>query len=270
MSDVEKQTSLVVLSGGQDSTTCLFYAIAEGHDVHAITFNYGQKHSLELDAASAVFSRAMKDHPEQVKSHSFVSFPKGTLRSTSPLVDKDAILEQYADPASLPGGIEKTFVPMRNQLFLTVAANYAVALGATALFTGVCEEDYGGYPDCRRVFIDSLEKTINLSNEGAAKPIQIFTPLMYLNKAESVHMATELSKTGFNAYGALAFSHTAYDGKYPPLGKDHATLLREKGFAEANVPDPLIVRAWREGLMDLPSTANYLEGNLNQFLQYME
>ena len=88
MSDVEKQTSLVVLSGGQDSTTCLFYAIAEGHDVHAITFNYGQKHSLELDAASAVFSRAMKDHPEQVKSHSFVSFRKALCGALPRLLTK--------------------------------------------------------------------------------------------------------------------------------------------------------------------------------------
>ena len=250
-----QKTALVVLSGGQDSTTCLFHAIAEGYKVHAITFNYGQRHAAELAAARKVFDRAMEEHKGCVLSHEILNIGP-ILLSASPLTS-DNKLEQYADHQSLPGGIEKTFVPMRNQLFLTLAANRAVAIGADVIVTGVCEEDFGGYPDCRQVFIEALEKAINLSNEGAAEHIDIETPLMFLTKAESVQLALELSRNGFNAYGALAYTHTAYDGQYPPMGKDHANLLRAKGFEEASLPDPLVLRAVEEGLMPRPDTPNY-------------
>lgn len=252
----KKTTALIVLSGGQDSTSCLFGALDNGYDVHAITFDYGQRHAIELEAAKRVFELAARNHSEQVFSHEFVEVGN-ILTSTSPLVSAKHTLEQYKDKDSLPGGIEKTFVPMRNQLFLTLAANRAVALGATVIVTGVCQEDSGGYPDCRQSFITALAAAINESNGEAAPKLRIATPLMYQTKAQSVRWALELSDNGFNAYGALAYSHTSYDGQYPPLGKDHATLLREKGFFEADIPDPLILRAVHEGLMPLPNTANY-------------
>jgi 7-cyano-7-deazaguanine synthase len=239
-------TALVVLSGGQDSTTCLFRALRSHTEVHALTFNYGQRHICEIAAANKVARMA------GVATHEVLPLLPGTLHSTSPLVS-DARLEQYADHHSLPGGIEKTFVPMRNQLFLTLAANRAVECGADYIYTGVCEEDYGGYPDCRREFIDALETAINLSNGRDARRIHIITPLMRLTKAKTVQLALMMP----GCYEALAFTHTAYDGIYPPTGHDHATLLRAKGFEEADTPDPLVLRAYLEGAMELPTSANY-------------
>lgn len=239
--------AVVVLSGGQDSTTCLYAAKRAGYaEIHAITFDYGQRHSRELDAATHIAKMAGVD------SHEILPLGARILHSASPLVSNNE-LEQYKDHQSLPGGIEKTFVPMRNMLFLTLAANRAVEVGAQYLYTGVCQEDFGGYPDCRQVFVQAVQAAINLSNEGAAKPIEIMTPLMDLTKADSVRLALSLP----GCYEALAYSHTAYDGQYPPVGRDHATLLRAKGFEQANVPDPLVLRAWAEGLMDIPASHNY-------------
>jgi 7-cyano-7-deazaguanine synthase len=241
----EKPKALIVFSGGQDSTTCLALALDGGYDCYLLTINYGQRHAIEIDSARKIAELAGLTH------HHEVLRVDNILKSTSPLVS-DAELEQYADHISLPGGLEKTFVPMRNQLFLTLAANRAVALGCTAIFTGVCQEDFGGYPDCRRVFIDAVEQAINLGSD-LSTPIEIITPLMHLTKADSVRLAAELPR----CMEYLAYSHTAYDGAYPPVGHDHATLLRAKGFEEAGVPDPLVVRAWKEGLMVCPDTPNY-------------
>jgi 7-cyano-7-deazaguanine synthase len=250
---MSKQKALVVLSGGQDSTTCLAWAIAQGWDVHTITFDYGQKHAIEIESAFKV-AKILGIAPGKME---LVELGEGILRGTSPLVNKDETLEQYADHNSLPGGLEKTFVPMRNQLFLTVAANRAYVLGCNILVTGVCQEDSGGYPDCRRTFIDALQDACNYGTftgeAGTIPPLRIHTPLMHLTKAASVKLAQSLP----GCMDALAYSHTSYDGAYPPVGHDHATLLRAKGFEEAGVPDPLVVRAWREGLMPLPLTPNY-------------
>lgn len=248
--------AVVVLSGGQDSTTCLFWAIQQGFEVHTVTFNYGQRHARELEAAAKVASMAGVPLSRQE-----VVTLGPVLKGSSPLVS-DAQLEQYADHNSLPGGLEKTFVPMRNQLFLTIAANRAFCLGASLLVTGVCEEDYGGYPDCRRSFIDLLARACRVGTftvdsgyglKGGKQHFDIATPLMHRSKSASVALALSLP----GCYAALAHSHTSYDGQYPPVGHDHATLLRAKGFIEANVPDPLVLRAVHEGLMDYPATPNY-------------
>lgn len=245
--------ALVVLSGGQDSTTCLAWAIHQGYDVHCITFDYGQKHAVEIQAA-----RKIAQMFKCGDKHDIVVLGD-ILKGTSPLVNKSEALEQYANHQSLPGGLEKTFVPMRNQLFLTVAANYAYVLGCNTLITGVCQEDSGGYPDCRATFISALQDAINYGTftgePGTLPPLRILTPLMYLTKAASIELAITLP----GCMEALAYSHTSYDGAYPPIGKDHATLLRAKGFEEAGVPDPLVARAVIEGLMDVPMTKNYDE-----------
>jgi 7-cyano-7-deazaguanine synthase len=247
-----KSKALVVFSGGQDSTTCLFWALKNFGEVHVLTFDYGQRHRVEILAACMIADLAgVGERHEVVKV-------RDVLVSTSPLTSPEVELEQYSDAQSLPDGVEKTFVPMRNQFFLTIAANRAYALGCTHLVTGVCQEDSGGYPDCRQEFIDSFADTCNLGTftgeeEGILSNLTVHTPLMYLTKAESVRMAYEDEK----CWEALAFTHTAYDGKYPPTGHDHANLLREKGFTEAGLPDPLVLRAVNEGLMSLPDTANY-------------
>lgn len=245
----DPESAVVVLSGGQDSTTCLYVALQEGLKVHAVTFDYGQRHRREIDAARTVAHFAGVTHE--------VINVAGTLQGTSPLVSSET-LEEYADHTSLPGGLEKTFVPMRNQMFLTIAANRAYVRGSNLLFTGVCETDFGGYPDCRMGFLRSLERTSSLgtfTDEKDTLPdLEIRAPLMHLTKAESVRLALEIP----GCYEALAFTHTSYAGEYPPSSKDHASLLRSRGFEEAGVPDPLVLRAYIDGaLTELPEGINY-------------
>ena len=260
----EPEKAVVVLSGGQDSTTCLFWALNQGYDVHTVTFDYGQRHSIELEAARNVANRA--NIPEE-KRELITLGP--ILKSTSPLVS-DEELELYCDHTCLPGGLEKTFVPMRNQLFLTIAANRAYHLGARFLVTGVCQEDSGGYPDCRQDFITSFENTCNrgtfTGEEGALDYLTVHTPLMNLTKADAVKLAYNLP----GCYAALAWTHTAYDGQFPPIGHDHATLLREKGFEEAGLPDPLVLRAFHMGLMDLPDSDNYDSQSVSTVMPMLE
>lgn len=249
---MRKNIALVVLSGGQDSTTCLFWAKKVFDEVHAITFDYGQRHKIEIEAAIKVAEMA------GVASHEIVQVPN-CLRSVSPLTS-DSPLEQYqnADQMEQVIGdrVELTFVPMRNTLFLTIAMNRAVAIGANHLVTGICEADNANYPDCTDHFRTLFEVTANrsLGNlAGSMRYITISAPLMYHSKAKSVLMAKSLD----GCFEALAYSHTSYDGKYPPTDMNHANVLRARGFEDAGLPDPLVVRAWHELLMDLPMTQNY-------------
>lgn len=244
--------ALVILSGGQDSTTCLFWAREHFDEVYAITFNYGQRHILEIEAAKKIAEMA------QVISHEVVDVP-GILISSSPLTS-DNKLEKYESPEQMEATIgdrrETTFVPMRNALFLTIAANRAEALGIPNLVTGICQMDNANYDDCRQIFIDATMQYINTAlghDHRGTEPIKIYTPLMELSKAQSVVLAEQLP----GCWSALAYSHTSYDGKYPPTDMNHANVLRADGFAKAQRADPLVVRAFKEGVMDLPQTSNY-------------
>jgi 7-cyano-7-deazaguanine synthase len=142
---------------------------------------------------------------------------------------------------------------MRNALFLTIAANFARSINCRDLYTGVCEADNANYPDCRASFISAQEWAIQ--EALADESFEIHTPLIDTTKAESIRLA----KTLPGCMDALAYSHTSYSGEYPPVTQDHSTVLRAQGFLEAGVPDPLIVRAWREGRMLLPTTKNYFD-----------
>lgn len=246
--------ALVVLSGGQDSTTCLYWAIREwGRDqVAAVTFDYNQRHQREIEAAITVAEMA------GVKDHEIIRLGP-LLAGNSPLTDPNQTLETYNNftemDAIIGDRVELTFVPMRNALFLTLAANRAVVMGARHLVTGVCQQDNANYPDCTSAFILRLMAAFNegLGRRVARDMLTIQTPLINLTKARSIRLATLLP----GCMEALAYSHTAYDGGYPPTSKDHASTLRAQGFLEAGVADPLVLRAWREGLMKLPDTSNY-------------
>lgn len=236
--------ALVVLSGGQDSTTCLFWAKHHFSEIHAITYSYGQRHWRELESAKKVAEMA------GVASHEFLNI-EDAIKDFSPMTNTDVELKQYDSIESLPGeGVQTTFVPGRNIIFLTIGANRAWQLGARNLITGVCQEESGGYPDTTITFVQSMQTALTA---GMGEGFEIHAPLMYMSKAESVHLAKELP----GCWEALAYTHTAYDGQYPPTGHDHATVLRAKGFLEAGLPDPLILRANKEGLIDLPKTTNY-------------
>lgn len=252
--------ALVVLSGGQDSTMCLFWAREFYSEVHAITFDYGQRHRIELGAAVKVAEMA------GVRTHEIVDVPN-CLVSTSPLTSNNE-LERYSDAQQMEEVIgnrrELTFVPMRNALFLTIAANRAEALGGADIITGVCQMDNANYDDCREVFIrateDYINKALGHDHRDPENAIRIITPLMNASKAQTVHMAFANPA----CWAALAYSHTSYDGKYPPTDMNHANVLRAAGFEEAGRPDPLVVRAWREGLMPLPTTDNYSAAALEE------
>lgn len=248
--------ALVILSGGQDSTTCLWWAKKYFDEVHALTFNYAQRHSREIEAAKAVGVLA------GVVSHEICVLGP-ILNGTSPLTDRSATLELYSDYESMDkiigDRVEKTFVPMRNALFLTLAANRAVCLGIEHMITGVCQADNANYPDCRDSFIKSQQATIREAL-GRDDALTIHTPLMDLSKERSIHLLRTL---GPIPYASLAFSHTAYDGSYPPVSKDHASVLRAHGFEAAGLPDPLVLRAVGDLLMPLPDTANYTDTRVN-------
>ena len=236
--------ALVILSGGQDSTTCLYVAKKRHKYVRAITFNYGQRHRREIEAATIIASMADVEHE-------VLTLPRDILRGTSPLVS-DAELEQYPD-GNLPDGIEKTYVPHRNMLFLTIAANRATVHNCGHIYIGVSQEDFGGYPDCRAVFLDAFKEATMRGIEGASHPPAIHAPLLYFSKAETADLATLLP----GCYYALAYSHTSYAGTYPPMEHDHATVLRAQGFEAAGLPDPLLLRAWYEGKMPRPPGRTY-------------
>ena len=233
--------AMVILSGGQDSTTCLFWALENYDHVEAITFDYGQKHIIEIEAAKTIAEMA-------TVLHYTVKVPN-ILRSRSPLVDESQTLEtydNYEDMDNIIGDrVELTFVPMRNAFFITIAANYALHNDIYTLVTGVCQQDNANYPDCRESFIQSQEKTIN--EALGIDNFKIVTPLINMTKAESVELVNGLAMFGENkCMDALAYSHTCYSGVYPPCGKCHSCVLRAYGFEQAGVDDPLIVRAAEE------------------------
>lgn len=222
--------AIVLLSGGQDSTTCLYWALARFSDVRAVSIFYGQRHERELDAAEKIAHGAGVPH-------CVLAAPVLSHIGDSALVDPARAIAGSGGHADreMPQGLPTSFVPGRNLLFLTLATAIAVREGASDIVTGVCQTDYSGYPDCRRDFIDSLEKTLGLAMPSSAGPFHIHTPLMNLTKAETVKLAKQL---GDKAWAALSQSVTCYEGQHPGCGKCPACELRAKGFAEAGEIDP--------------------------------
>ena len=216
--------ALVVLSGGQDSTTCLYWALDKfGSDtVEAITFDYGQRHRVELGCAARVAEFAGVSHMV-MPIDTFAALGGNALTDQNIGVQKDAVIE-----TDLPN----TFVPGRNIVFLTFAAAYAWQRNIEHLVTGVAQTDYSGYPDCRQETIEALQLTIRL---GMASNVVIHTPLMSLSKKETVLLARDLG-----ALEAMALTHTCYDGRRPPCGECPACVLRARGFDEAGIEDPLL------------------------------
>ena len=230
MAPHSERGAVVVLSGGQDSTSCLFWAKTQFRRVFAITYNYGQRHRRELESARHV--ACLAGVPHQI-----MNIPN-ILISSSPLTNMTREVKQYASADTLPGGIEKTFVPGRNALFLVLAANYAISRKCQAIVMGVGQEDFGGYPDCRESFIQAMQIALNEAMFGSPNGLTVYTPLMYMSKADTVRFSEQLE----GCREAMAFSHTCYRGDSPPCGKCHACLLRARGYQEAGVIDPLLER----------------------------
>lgn len=216
-------SAVCLTSGGQDSTTCLFWSKRHFDRILALAFDYGQRHRIELQAARAVCDLA--DVPLDVLKLNILEQLGGTaLLDTTTQICSD----------SQHQGLPNTFVPGRNLMFLTVAAAYAYQHGIHDLVIGACETDYSGYPDCREATMQAMQNSLSL---GLDYSIRIHTPLMYLTKAQTVHLAIEL-----RAMEAIALSHTCYEGVCPPCGNCPACILRAGGFKEAGVADPLLQR----------------------------
>lgn len=223
ISEAKGKTAVVVLSGGQDSVTCLGLALQNFEKVYAIGFHYGQKHSVELFCAE----RICLNHKVP-----FVVFNIPALQTigNSALIAGSGqdVSEAHSQNAALPA----SFVPNRNALFLTTAHAYAQKVGAECIITGVCQTDYSGYPDCRLAFIELLEKTLNV---GYLTNIKIITPMMSLTKAETFLMAEKLNFLDEVIDG----SHTCYNGEHQlkkawgyGCGECPACKLRKAGYEE--------------------------------------
>ena len=178
MDTFKSEKALVVFSGGQDSTTCLYWALEHFGQVHTLTFGYGQKHSLEIECAKEIANRAGVDF--RYMDMSFI----GSLGSNS-LTDTSIKMDDSKPEGSFPN----TFVPGRTLFFLSTAAVYARENGIRHIITGVSQTDFSGYPDCRDSFIRSLNVTLNLAMDSQ---FIIHTPLMWLDKAQTWEMADRL------------------------------------------------------------------------------
>jgi 7-cyano-7-deazaguanine synthase len=216
--------ALVLLSGGQDSTTCLYWAIDRfGRDnVSAVSFDYGQRHRIELDCAAAIAEHAAVAHR---------CLPIDTFKALGgdALTDADIAVKPDVDDST---GLPNTFVPGRNLVFLTFAAALAWQLGIANLVAGVAQTDYSGYPDCRAETLEALQQALRL---GMESDVEIHAPLMHLSKCETVELARDLG-----GLEAMTLTHTCYNGQRPPCGECPACVLRAKGFAEAGIEDPLL------------------------------
>ncbi|EEM13258.1 MULTISPECIES: 7-cyano-7-deazaguanine synthase QueC [Bacillus] len=203
--------AIVVFSGGQDSTTCLFWAMQQFAEVEAVTFNYNQRHKLEIDCAAEIANELGIKH---------TVLDMSLLNQLAPNALTRTDMEITHEECELPS----TFVDGRNLLFLSFAAVLAKQVGAHHIVTGVCETDFSGYPDCRDVFVKSLNVTLNLSMDY---PFVIHTPLMWIDKAETWKIADELGAFEFVREKTL----TCYNGIIGNgCGECPACQLRKAGL----------------------------------------
>ena len=206
--------AIVIFSSGQDSTTCLFQAIAEygKENVETMTFQYGQRHSIELEKAKWIAQ-------DLGVKQTFIDTSIIKAITHNALMDENVHIEQKDN--KLPN----TFVDGRNALFLLYAAIYAKGQGIQDIITGVCETDFSGYPDCRDVFIKSMNVTLNLAMDYQ---FNIKTPLMYLTKAQTWQLADELGVLDY----VRNYTHTCYEGVDGGCSQCPSCILRDKGLKE--------------------------------------
>jgi 7-cyano-7-deazaguanine synthase len=219
--------NVVVLSGGLDSTVCMGVASQEG-PLLALSFDYHQRHRVELVAAAAVARHYGAEHL-------VVELDAGRWGGSA-LTDTGIDIPRYQGPSD---AIPVTYVPARNLIFLSVAMGVAEARDADAIYLGVNALDYSGYPDCRPEFVRSFEATAALALKRGIEghPVEIRTPLIDLTKADIVRL-------GLSVGAPLRLSWSCYLGRDRPCGTCDACALRAKGFAEAGVPDPAL--DWHE------------------------
>jgi 7-cyano-7-deazaguanine synthase len=221
--------AICLLSGGLDSSTCLAMALKEGFACYCLSFDYGQRHHIEMEAAAKV-AKQLGAQEQRVVRFDLRAFGGSALTS-------DIAVPKNRAESQMSAGIPVTYVPARNTIFLSFALAYAEVKGAADLFIGVNAIDYSGYPDCRPEFIAAFENMANLATqagvEGKTK-IRIHTPLIQMSKADIVRQAVALGVD-------LSLTHSCYDPSPEgrACGQCDSCLLRRKGFQEAGVLDPL-------------------------------
>ena len=218
--------AVVLYSGGLDSTTCMAIAKAEGFAPYAMSFAYGQRHSVELEKARVYAPRI------GAVDHLVVAVDLRQIGGSALTADLDVPKDQLAE-----GVIPITYVPARNTIFLSFALGWAEVLGAQDIYIGVNALDYSGYPDCRPEFISAFENMANLATRAGAEgdnPYTIRTPLIQLSKAEII-------RTGLDLGVDYRLTHSCYDPTTAGVacGRCDSCLLRLKGFSEAGIEDPI-------------------------------
>ena len=225
--------TVVLLSGGLDSTTVVALVKRQGFEVYALTFRYGQRHDVEIAAAQRIAAHF------QVAQHVVVEFDLrlfgGSALTSDMAIPRGRTLEEMAH------GIPVTYVPARNTIFLSFALAWAEVLAANDLFIGINALDYSGYPDCRPEYLEAYQRMANLATKAGVEGQQrlsIHAPLLHLSKAQIIRTGLEL---GVN----YALTSSCYDPATDGAACGHcdACLLRLKGFAEAGIPDPLRYRS---------------------------
>ena len=226
------ERAVVLLSGGLDSTTVLAIARSEGYETFALSFSYGQRHSWELECARRVATASgVKDHRiAQIDLRIF----GGSALTADISVPKGRSLNQMSE------NIPVTYVPARNTIFLSFALAWAEVLGSTDIFIGVNALDYSGYPDCRPEFIEAFERLANLATKAGVEGherLKIHTPLIALSKAEII-------QTGLKLGVDYSLTSSCYDPSPAgaPCGACDSCLLRQKGFRDNGISDPLQYR----------------------------
>jgi 7-cyano-7-deazaguanine synthase len=221
--------AICLLSGGLDSSTCLAIALRQGFACHCLSFDYGQRHAIEIRASERIASQlGAKEH--RVVTIDLRAFG-GSALTAELAVPKDRAEQEMAT------GIPVTYVPARNTIFLAFALAFAEVRGASDIFIGVNALDYSGYPDCRPEFIHAFESMANLATkagvEGTSR-FKIHTPLIAMSKADIVRKAVELGVD-------LNLTHSCYDPgpSGEPCRRCDSCVLRRKGFEEAGIADPL-------------------------------
>jgi 7-cyano-7-deazaguanine synthase len=231
-----KPKAVVLLSGGLDSTTTLAIAKAQGFDVYALTFRYGQRHAVEIEAARRIAARM------GAVEHAVVEFDLRRFGGSA--LTADIAVPKGRTPEEMAQGIPVTYVPARNTIFLAFALAWAEVLGASDIFVGVNAIDYAGYPDCRPEYIAAFQKMADLATKAGVEgwqQLRIHTPLIHFTKAQIIKKGLELG---------VDYAPTASCYDPSPAGEAcggcDSCLLRLKGFAEAGVADPAPYRVSRE------------------------
>ncbi|MBD3419485.1 MAG: 7-cyano-7-deazaguanine synthase QueC [Chitinivibrionales bacterium] len=222
------QPAIILLSGGLDSATCAAIAREQGFTLYAMSFRYGQRHSIELAAATRVgeYFKAAEHRIVEIDLRAFAG---------SSLTSELQVPKNRTD-AEVAGGIPNTYVPARNTIFLSFALGWAEVLNCRNIFIGVNAVDYSGYPDCRPAFINAFAQMANLATKAGVEGnhIEIHTPLLHLRKAEIIDKGARLNLD-------FSLTHSCYDPSPEGLacGSCDSCTLRRKGFTEAGIPDPI-------------------------------